>query len=214
MSRSAAMPSYEEELQGSGHERGDGGGLLIVVDLGVGPATAVIHDQVPESPACSGRATGPIPGHGVPRLIELPELLGVHVQQIPRARPLSSEPPPDAQAGAGGGSRRVAAPGAPVESGRPSSSASRRGRPAAHGGAARGFRSSSSAGTRAGERSGRLERSCRQASDRRSRGSLQAPPATYPLPHQWTSRRSPRLRPLNVLAVVETRATTTARPAR
>jgi hypothetical protein len=56
----------------------------------------VVDDRVTELPAHAlallGAGAVPIAGHGVPRGAEARQALGVHLQQITRARPLK---PPD-----------------------------------------------------------------------------------------------------------------------
>src|SRR5664280_3371594 len=84
-------PVVEEPVQCAACERGDGGGLLVVVDLWVGQPAAVIDDRVHVLPADASGAFAAIAGQRVPRLGELAELLDVHVQQVPGTRPLVAD---------------------------------------------------------------------------------------------------------------------------
>jgi hypothetical protein len=63
------------------------------VDLRVRQATAVIDDRMHVLPAGPPRAPGAITCQRVPGLGEPPELLDVHMQQVPRARPLIAHDP-------------------------------------------------------------------------------------------------------------------------
>src|SRR5205807_6505561 len=77
-------PVAGEELQGAFNEGGDGGGLLVVVQLAVGQAGVVIDDRVAELPAgpVALLLGGPValPGDPVPRPGEPPRALDVHLQ--------------------------------------------------------------------------------------------------------------------------------------
>jgi hypothetical protein len=80
-------PMLKEPVQCAAGERGHGRGLLVVVDLRVRQAAAVINDRVDVLPADPGGAPGAIPRQRVPGPGEPPELLDVHMQQVPGARP-------------------------------------------------------------------------------------------------------------------------------
>ena len=77
----------EEPVERALGEGGDSDGGLVVVDLAVGQAAAVVDDRVHVLPADAARAAGAVAGDGVPGLLEAAELLGVHVQKLARARP-------------------------------------------------------------------------------------------------------------------------------
>jgi len=157
-----------EEVQRATGKRGDGGCLLVVVDLAVGQPRAVIDDRVHELPANPARALRAVAGQRVAGRLEAPQALGVHVQQVAGARPLIAE---DRRALAGRRARAAAAaqnlvdrrvrPGDLRLIGQPSRAPPR---------ALRSWqiRASSSVGTLAGEWCGQLERSARHANDARS----------------------------------------------
>jgi integrase/recombinase XerD len=54
----------------------------------VGQAAAVVDDRVHELPSHAARTLGAVAGQRVAGRLEAPEALGVHVQQMARARPL------------------------------------------------------------------------------------------------------------------------------
>src|SRR5215204_5267251 len=83
-----------EEDQGTLEKSGDGVGALVAVQLGVDQPRVVIRDRVAELPANPGLLLGAgrraITGHLVSWATEAREALGVHLQQIARARPLKA----------------------------------------------------------------------------------------------------------------------------
>src|SRR5215213_229983 len=158
-------PVVEEEVQRAAGQPGDGGGLLVVVDPAVGQPATVIDDRAHELPADAARALGAIAGDGMAGLLEAPEALGVHVQQLAGTRPFKAD---DSRAL---GCRATPQPArcsarCTVECARAmsGSSASRRGLQPVRRRSSQ-IRVASSAGTCAGEDIGRLERSSKEPAE-------------------------------------------------
>jgi len=77
-----------EPCEGPFDERGDGHGLLVVVQLDVREAAVIVDNDVGELIPGASSVDGTVGGHGVAWLVEPGVALGVHVQQVSGARPL------------------------------------------------------------------------------------------------------------------------------
>jgi hypothetical protein len=171
----------EEPVQRAAGEGGDGGGSLVVVDLRVGQAAAVVDDRVHVLEAHPPRALGAVTGQRVAGRLELPEALDVHVQQLAGARPLVAN---DRRPGAGLGPRAASAAQHPMH---------RRVRPtdldgqasrAPPGPAAQLADPPLLVGRHPRRARLRATRALGQARQRRALLGQRGPPAAHPLPHR------------------------------